>query len=86
LLSIPSVFAAAVLELVEERKALLASSHDAAKLVVAIVVAGIVGYITIPWLLAYLRRRTTFVFIVYRLILAAVLFYLLFSGRLAATS
>jgi undecaprenyl-diphosphatase len=86
LLSIPSVFAAAVLELVEERKALLASSHDAAKLVVAIIVAGIVGYITIPWLLAYLRRRTTFVFIVYRLILAAVLFYLLFSGRIAAAS
>jgi undecaprenyl-diphosphatase len=86
LLSIPSVFAAAVLELVEERKALLANSHDAAKLVVAIVVAGIVGYATIPWLLAYLRRRTTFVFIVYRLILAAVLFYLLFSGRIAATS
>jgi undecaprenyl-diphosphatase len=86
LLSIPSVFAAGVFELIEARKELISSSHDAAKLVVAIVVAGIVGYATIPWLLAYLRRRTTFVFIVYRLILAAVLFYLLFSGRIAATS
>lgn len=84
LLSIPSVFAAAVLEVIEERKALLSSSHDAAKLVVAIVIAGIVGYASIPWLLGYLRRRTTFVFIVYRLVLAAVLFYLLFSGRIAA--
>jgi len=86
LLSIPSVFAAAVLELVEERKALLASSHDAVKLIVAIVIAGIVGYITIPWLLGYLRRRTTFVFVVYRLILAAVLFYLLFTNRIPPTS
>ncbi len=86
LLSIPAVFAAGVFELIEARKELLASSHDAAKLIVAIVVAGIVGYATIPWLLAYLRRRTTLVFIVYRLILAAVLLGLLLSGRLAATS
>jgi undecaprenyl-diphosphatase len=86
LLSIPSVFAAAVLELFEERKALLANSHDALKLLVAIVVAAAVGYVTIPWLLGYLRRRTTFIFIVYRLLLAAVLFYLLFSGRITGTS
>jgi undecaprenyl-diphosphatase len=86
LLSIPAVFAAAVLELFQERKELLANSHDAFKLLVAIVVAAAVGYATIPWLLAYLRRRTTFVFIVYRLLLAGLLFYLLFSGRIAATS
>jgi undecaprenyl-diphosphatase len=86
LLSIPSVFAAGVFELIEARKELLASSHDGAKLVVAILIAAAVGYATIPWLLAYLRRRTTFVFIVYRLLLAGLLFYLLFSGRIAATS
>jgi undecaprenyl-diphosphatase len=84
-LSIPSVFAAGVFELIEAREELLASSHDAAKLVVAVVVAGAVGYATIPWLLAYLRRRTTFVFIVYRLLLAALLAYLLLSGQIAAT-
>ena len=86
LLSIPAVFAAGVFELIEARHELLASSHDAAKLLVAIVVAGVVGYATIPWLLGYLRRRTTLVFIVYRLILAAVLLGLLFSGRLLPTS
>lgn len=85
LLSIPSVFAAGMFELVEARKELLSNSEDAMKLVVAIVVAGVVGYATIPWLLSYLRRRTMFVFIVYRLLLAALLFYLLFSGRIAAT-
>ncbi len=83
LLSIPSIFAAGVFELIEERQALLASSHDAAKLAVGLVVAGAVGYATIPWLLGFLRTRTTFVFIVYRLLLAAVLLGLLFSGRIA---
>jgi undecaprenyl-diphosphatase len=85
LLSIPSVFAAGVFELVEARNELFSSSQDAVKLVVAIVIAGVVGYATIPWLLSYLRRRTMFVFIVYRLLLAALLFYLLFSGRIAAS-
>jgi undecaprenyl-diphosphatase len=82
LLSIPSVFAAGVFELIEARKELLASSHDAARLVVAVLVAGVVGYATIPWLLAYLRRRTTLVFIVYRLLLAGLLLYLLTSGQI----
>jgi len=82
LLSIPAVFAAGVLELVEERSELLKDSHEAANLVVAMLVAGIVGYVTIPWLLAYLRKHTMFVFIVYRLLLAAMLYYLLVSGQI----
>jgi undecaprenyl-diphosphatase len=84
LLSIPAVFAAGVLELVKNRHELMASGDQAAKLIVAIVVAGIVGYATIPWLLGYLRTRTMWLFIVYRLLLAAVLVGLLQSGRLAA--
>jgi undecaprenyl-diphosphatase len=82
LLSLPAVFAAGVLELVKERHALLASGDQATKLIVAIVVAGIVGYATIPWLLGYLRTHTMWLFIVYRLILAAVLVGLLQTGRL----
>lgn len=86
LLSIPSVFAAGVFELVEAREELFASSIGPTKIIVAMVVAGVVGYATIPWLLGYLRKRTTSVFIVYRLLLAALLAYLLASGRLAAIS
>jgi undecaprenyl-diphosphatase len=82
LLSIPSVFAAGVFQLVEARQELLASSTEVAKLSVALVVTAVVGYATIPWLLAFLRRRTTTVFIVYRLLLAALLVYLLVSGRI----
>lgn len=83
LLSIPSIFAAGVFELLEARHELLSSSHDAIKLLVATVLAGLVGYATIPWLLGYLRTRTMNVFIVYRLLLAALLLWLLTSGRLA---
>jgi undecaprenyl-diphosphatase len=84
LLSIPSIFAAGVYELIEARKELLASSQDVAKLAVALVITAIVGYATIPWLLAFLRRRTMMLFIVYRLLLAALLLFLLASGRIAA--
>ncbi|HVT30662.1 MAG TPA: undecaprenyl-diphosphatase UppP [Lacipirellulaceae bacterium] len=83
-LSIPAVFAAGVFELIEARQELMSSSIGPGKLFVATLVAGIVGYATIPWLLAYLRRRTTFVFIVYRLLLAALLLYLLHIGSISA--
>ncbi|HEX5472230.1 MAG TPA: undecaprenyl-diphosphatase UppP [Lacipirellulaceae bacterium] len=83
-LSIPAVFAAGVFELVEARSELMSNSLGPAKLIVATVVAGIVGYATIPWLLAYLRRHTMFVFIVYRVLLAGLLLYLLHIGWLNA--
>jgi undecaprenyl-diphosphatase len=84
LLSIPSIFAAGVYELVEAREELLASRRDVVELAVALVVTAVVGYATIPWLLGYLRKNTTLVFVVYRLLLAALLLWLLTSGRIAA--
>jgi undecaprenyl-diphosphatase len=82
LLSLPSIFAAGVFQLIEAREQLLASSSDRWKLAAALVVTAVVGYATIPWLLAFLRKRTTFVFIVYRLLLAGLLVFLLVSGRI----
>jgi undecaprenyl-diphosphatase len=84
LLSIPSILAAGLFQLIDAREELLAGSSDAAKLGVALVVTALVGYATIPWLLAYLRNRTMLVFIVYRLLLAALLLWLLSTGRIAA--
>jgi undecaprenyl-diphosphatase len=80
LLSIPSIFAAGVYELIQTRDELLSSSTQVAKLCVALVITAVVGYSTIPWLLAFLRRRTTVIFIVYRLLLAGLLVYLLSHG------
>lgn len=82
LLSLPAVFAAGVYELYKERQELLASSADAANLVVATVVSGIVGYIAIAGLLRYLRSRTMYVFVVYRIVLGLVLLALLAAGKL----
>ena len=84
LLSIPSIFAAAVFEVIEERHSLFTTPQDAMKLGVAIVVAGVVGYVTIPWLLGFLRTRTMTVFIVYRLLLAGLLLWLLSRGLIVA--
>jgi undecaprenyl-diphosphatase len=83
LLSIPAIAAAGIFQLIEARQQLLASGDDAAKLIVALIVTAVVGYATIPWLLGFLRNRTTFVFIVYRLLLAGLLLYLLSAGLIS---
>jgi undecaprenyl-diphosphatase len=49
-------------------------------LLVATIVAAIVGYASIWFLIAYLRRNTTAVFIIYRIILGVVLLVLLWQG------
>jgi undecaprenyl-diphosphatase len=82
LLSLPSVFAAGVYEFWEERHELLSSGSDALNLLAASVVAGVVGYASIAFLLGYLKRHSTVVFIVYRIILGAALLALLARGTL----
>ncbi len=83
LLSIPAVLLAGLYQLFAARAELLASQSEVVNLVAALVVSAAVGYATIPWLLGFLRTHSTFVFIVYRLVLAAVLVGLLATGRLA---
>ena len=85
LLSLPAIFAAGAYQLLKEREALLASSSDARDLIVATVVAGVVGYAAIAFLMRYLRTHTMFVFIVYRFALGALLLAMIQTGWLAAT-
>jgi undecaprenyl-diphosphatase len=47
------------------------------------VIAGLIGYASIAFLLRYLRTHSTYLFIIYRLILAAVLLALLGQGLLS---
>jgi undecaprenyl-diphosphatase len=82
LLSLPAVFGAGVLELYKERHDLLASGSSTSNLVIATVVSGIVGYATIAFLLNYLKRHTTYLFIFYRFALGGLLLALLLAGRL----
>ena len=78
LLSIPAITASGLLELRQALKILPADAF--APLLAATLVAGVIGYASIWFLLAYLRRNSTLIFIVYRLILGAAILFLLWRG------
>ena len=82
LLSIPAVAASGLLELKEALHKLPQGSL--VTLAVGTIVSGIVGYLSIWFLLRYLRTHTTGVFIGYRLIVGVAILIMLFSGRIAA--
>jgi undecaprenyl-diphosphatase len=75
LLSIPAVLASGLLELLEARKFL--NPDMTLNMVVATVFAFIFGYFSIDFLLKYLKRKTTFVFIYYRIALGIAILVLL---------
>lgn len=75
LLSVPAIFASGLLEF----KDLLQhgiGEEGLFNLIVATLVAGIVGYLSIAFLLRWLQSRSTLIFIVYRIILGIVILYL----------
>ncbi len=84
LLSLPSVFAAGVLELVKQRHELFSTEIGFVNIAVATMISGIVGYLSIAFLITYLKKHTTYLFIVYRIIVGIGLFYLLNAGVLQA--
>lgn len=77
LLSLPSIFAAGMKDLYDERETLLGSADQAVPLLVGLVVSAIVGYLAIAWLLRFLQHRSMVVFVVYRLILGVTILALL---------
>lgn len=86
LLSLPAVLLSGLLELKELRNPPVAGQGIAwtpVEVGVAALVAGIVGYACIAWLLKYLARRSVLVFVVYRLVLGIFLAGLLATGRIA---
>lgn len=83
LLSLPSFLGAGILEFHHHHHELLAKQGDGSNLVVATIVAIIVGYAAVAFLMNYLKRHTTWIFIIYRFALGAALFGLLAAGKLA---
>jgi undecaprenyl-diphosphatase len=77
LLSIPAVLASGFFELYEARHHL--SGLGITPLIVSTLIAGIVGYAAIAYLLRYLRTHSTAVFIVYRIVLGGVIWALILS-------
>ncbi|MEJ7616815.1 MAG: undecaprenyl-diphosphatase UppP [Pyrinomonadaceae bacterium] len=80
LLSIPAITASGLLELKEAVTKLPAGS--ALPVGVATAIAGIVGYISIWFLLRFLRSHSTGVFIAYRIIVGVAILALLYAGTL----
>jgi undecaprenyl-diphosphatase len=83
LLSIPAIAASGLLELREAVHKLPDGSYGA--LIVATIVSGAVGYASIWFLLRFLRTHSTGVFIVYRVIVGAVILAALAAGYVSAS-
>ena len=79
LLSVPAVAGAAIFEM---KKVLHTPGIVGAPLIVSLLVAAISGYLSIAWMLRFLRTRTTLVFVVYRVAIGSALLLLSLTGRL----
>ena len=82
LMSIPAILASGLLQLKEAVKILPSDSF--VPLLAGTIAAAIVGYLSIWFLIAFLRKNSTMIFIVYRLILGTVLLVLLWQGVLSS--
>jgi len=82
LLSIPAIAASGLLELKEAVTKIPTDSYMA--LGVATVVSGVIGYASIWFLLRFLRTHSTGVFIVYRIIVGALILAGLSAGYISA--
>jgi undecaprenyl-diphosphatase len=82
LLSVPAVFAAGMYKLLKEKDALLRDSSQVLNLTAGLIAAAIVGYLAIDWLLKFLRKRSTMLFVVYRIFLAVILLAMLRNGAI----
>jgi undecaprenyl-diphosphatase len=78
LLSIPAVFASGVLQLYEAVK--FVDQSMAVNIIVATIVSGISGYLAIDFLLKYLKKNSTFIFIYYRIALGIFILILLLNN------
>lgn len=81
LMSIPAILASGLLQLKEAVKILPADSF--VPLLAGTIAAAVVGYLSIWFLIAFLKKNSTMIFIVYRIILGTVILVLLWQGVLS---
>ncbi len=77
LLSIPAVFGSGMLEFVQSLKYLQYS--DLVAVSVATIAAAISGYAAIAFLMRFLKKNTTYPFVIYRIVLGAIIIFTLMS-------
>ncbi|NWF89222.1 MAG: undecaprenyl-diphosphatase UppP [Ignavibacteriaceae bacterium] len=78
LISIPAVFASGLFQLSEALSFLDSSMIES--LVIATIFSALSGYLAIDFLLKFLKKRSTFIFVYYRVLLGILIIVLLFSN------
>jgi undecaprenyl-diphosphatase len=82
LLAIPAVVASGIFQIPD---VFAGDGPTAPQMAVATIVAFVLGYATIAWLLRYVERHSVYLFVWYRVVLGAVLLVALSAGWMAAT-
>ena len=85
LLSVPITIGAGLYKLKKVLPALSGHRDWAAATVLGTVVAFVAGYFVIGWLLAYLRTRTTYVFVAWRILAGVLIAVMLWRGVLPSS-
>jgi undecaprenyl-diphosphatase len=78
LLSVPAILGSGLLQLYEALEYI--DTSGIITLVVATIASAISGYLTIGFLLKFLKSNSTFVFVFYRIILGAAIMFMLWNG------
>ena len=78
LMSIPAVLASGLLELYESLKYI--DNAAVINLIAASIASAIVGYLSIEFLLRYLKKNSTWLFIIYRIVAGLIILFLISQG------
>ena len=84
LLSVPIILAAGVYKLWKELPVIRQHPDWATATVVGTIVSAVFGYLVIGWFLGWLRTRSTYVFVVWRIVAGVALAVLIWRGVLPA--
>jgi len=82
LLSVPIILGAGVYKLMKALPVLRGEAAWRSATVVGTAVSAVVGYLVIGWLLRYLRTRTTYVFVAWRIVVGVLVAVLVWQGVL----
>ncbi len=74
-MSIPAVFASGMLEFYESLK--YVETISLLNLIIATLFSAISGYVSIEYLLKYLRKKSTLIFVIYRILLGIIILILI---------
>lgn len=78
LMSIPAIAASGLLQFYQALKYI--DTSGIITIAVATIVSGIFGYLSIEFLLRYLRKKSTFIFIIYRIVIGIIILVMIYNG------